>query len=304
MRKFWLKQGKLLLENRLYAYILVLALPFIPIVGLFSLSIMALITLRRGMKAGLPLLLAGIFSSGMAIQLMDFLPDATVIMLLAHVGTYVLAGIHRKTASWTRTGMTMLVGTLSVITFTHILAPEYILRELQDFLLVFNPADQNAVLASLPGSQATMDRMLMAHYLLGIKFLAILVEMLSAVLSARYIQSLLFNPGGFQKELLDFRANRLVVLLMCLSFVGAYYHIELAASALLLVSSYLVIAGVCLSFSILLSGKNKLVFSALFLSLILAPHIMLPVYVIFGCLDSFFDFRLHLLKQVSKRRGL
>jgi len=64
---------------------------------------------------------------------------------------------------------------------------------------------------------------------------------------------------------------------------------------------YFLLAGLSLGFSVL--ARKTLMGSLLLLvvPLVLLPFVMLPVYVIFGSLDSLFNFRLYLPTGAGKR---
>lgn len=301
MRSFLLKQGELLFRKQHYALFLVIALSSLPLTGWLSLSIVALMTLRLGALESMKFLFAGIAASLISITMVSVeVNDAVPMIFISYLSVYALACLQRTVASWRFTGMIALLAALIAVVIIHTWAIEYVIRQIQDLVTVFSQIKQAEGLVELLKTATTSADMFLPNYLLGVKAVAEMVSILSAVIIARYVQSLVFYPEGFRKELFAFRASKSIVLLMMICLAGVYVNDTLAFSCLPLLASYLTVAGICVCVNLLAGRKSIVVFIMLALPLITAPTIMLPVYVILGSLDSLFNFRLRVPVKAAK----
>ncbi|KTC69408.1 membrane protein [Legionella birminghamensis] len=303
MNKLLHKQGKLLLENKSLAYFLTAALPFLPFASWLSLVIVALITLRQGARNGAGLLLTSIIASLLAGNSSDSASYITITILLTHFMCFAAALVLRASASWQWVAATALVISLLVVALTYGLVPNYIINEYNYILLIFSKLNPNNLLENLTKeNQANVP--LFASYCFGVKEACIVIFALIPLMFARYIQSLLFYPGGFRHELMAFRASRLVVGLFIITVAGVYQNNLLAISCLPVLSVYLMMAGLCLSFSLTPKRGGAFCIALLLLPLIIRPDLMLRVYILFGSLDSMFNFRLRLASKASNSKGV
>lgn len=301
MRGFLLKQGELLFKKQNYALFLVIALSSLPMTGWLSLTIIALMTLRCGAVDGLKFLFAGIAASLLTMNLASVeMSDVMPMIFISYFSVYCLACVQRLVADWSVTGLLSLFAALLVVVIIHIWAPEYITAQLQELISIFSQIKQADALVEVLNRANTAGDTFLPNYLLGVKVFAEAASIWSAVIMARYIQSLVFYPEGFKQELLAFRANKSIVLLMIICLTGVYTNNTLAYSCLPLLVSYLTIAGLCLCLNLMRRKKGIIILFMFVLPLIIAPSIMLPVYVIFGSLDSLFNLRLRLPAKAAE----
>ena len=116
----------------------------------------------------------------------------------------------------------------------------------------------------------------------------------------RSLQSKLFYPGEFRREMLAFRGDKIGLLLLVCMFIAANQHNVIAISLLPILMFYFLLAGLSLSFNVLAKQRPLSLMILLIASLMVLPFIMLPVYVIFGSLDSLFNLRLYLPSDAGK----
>ena len=90
------------------------------------------------------------------------------------------------------------------------------------------------------------------------------------------------------------------LILFVVLLVAAKQHSMVAMSLLPLLIFYFLLAGLSLSFNILAKQWPRYTGILLVSTLFLLPFVMLPVYVIFGSLDSVFNFRLYLPSDAGK----
>ncbi|MDP1604648.1 MAG: hypothetical protein Q8M03_15445 [Legionella sp.] len=296
------KQGQYLLQNQLYALVMTAALAAIPFAAWLSLSVVALVTLRKGGYDGFKVLVAGLTVAIITASQSTVLPYTISSVVMTFSMGYIAALMLRFSASWKIVTGFMLTMALLGMLLIACLLPDYIMEQFQVLLTLFRSIEQGEIVVRLLDSHSGANQELLANYLLGVKAFSIVLSALSSLMLARYIQSLLFNPGGFRAEILEFRASRIGVLLLVISAIGAYQGNLVAVSCLPILVVYLMAAGMSLLFNIMSRKQNLVTIFLLFVPLVIAPYVMLPVYVFFGSLDSLFNFRLRLLSKTGELR--
>jgi hypothetical protein len=108
------------------------------------------------------------------------------------------------------------------------------------------------------------------------------------------IQARLFIPGGFDKEVQNFRSGKISFIVLIVVALASYYEIYWGISLLPLILSYFLISGFNLAFNILAKKRQVTIAVLLFLLILLKPSLVLFAYIIFGTLDSLINFRLYL----------
>ena len=297
MSNFWQKQSQYLLQNDRYAWLLVAALAFIPFAAWTSLAIVIFITLRKSSYSGFMALVIGLLVVAFSSQQTLSLPYNNAAIIVTFIIGYMEALVLRYTRNLNTTiTMTVLV-VLSGLLLVHCLVPEYVNKQYELLVLMFSAIEKEGTLAQVLNGQLGTNADLLANYFLGVKSLCVVFSALSSLMLARSIQSRLFYPGGFKKEILGFRASQISVLLLVFSAIGAYQNNYVAISCLPLLVIYLMTAGMVLFFNVIKNKTNTIAIFLLLVPLILVPYIMLPIYVCLGSLDSMFDFRLRLLSN-------
>lgn len=294
MGNYLQKQAHYLLKNQYYAYFLAAILAFIPFFSWVSLSVVALVTLRKGSSDGFRVLVAGVTAAILSSGLHTGLPYEGATILATYSIGFIAALLLRSTACWIAVVSVILAIVLSVITLLHILLPEFIIEQFHVMLALFRTITQGDSVIRLLEAGTGVNQQLLANYFLGIQAFSIVCSALLSLALARHLQSILFYPGGLRKELLAFRATRLGVFMLLVSALGAYQHYPIAVSFLPILVVYLMAAGMILFFNVISRERDLLTIALLFVPLIIAPYVMLPVYVLFGSLDSLFNFRLRL----------
>lgn len=294
---FLAKQGRFLLENDNQALFWIAVLALIPFAGWLSAAVMALITLRKGWAEGLKgLLVAFLVLLLVSLMAMPF-SAALITAVIAFLPCYLTAGVLHSTASWRVAGGVIVLQALLAIALIHWLAPEFIMHQYQYVQAIVKELEKEGSTSSslvLLSNKNRFNQIAMANYLIGVQSLSLALSALFSLLLARFVQSRLFYPGGFRKEMLAVRASSLGLILLVFVVLGAYWHSPLAISCLPILVAYYVLVGLSLAFNILAKGKGIGTFILLIVPLILLPFVMLPIYVILGALDSLFNFRSYL----------
>lgn len=293
------KQGTLLLKNQGYAWLLTGLLAVTPFAAWSSLVIIALITLRLGWLAGFKCLAVGLTAVFCFFQIMHLSLDALLTIMLSYLLCYLSACLLRQTASWQVVASFVTLVTTVVLCVIHGFMPQYIMDQYQLLQETFKSLEQESI-ASLLANQSIEGQLKLANYLLGIRALSIIFSAISSLLMARAIQSALFYVGGFKKEILAYRGSILGVILLLITAAGAYQNNSAALSCLPIFCVYMMMAGLSLSFNMMVN-KGKLLTAVILLGpIFLFPYIALPVYVVLGTVDSLFNLRLRLPFMVNK----
>ncbi|STX29166.1 membrane protein [Legionella beliardensis] len=294
MNTFLRKQGQYLLANELYAFLVAAVLALTPITMWLSLAVVALVTLRHGSVSGLKVFACGLVVAYVAYQFTAPASHVFSIDFITFIVGFSAAIALRITANWRIVIFGILIAALLSIGLIHMLLPNYAYEQYTLLLNSLKEIDSNYVMAQLLESQQRANPTLILNSLLGIRVLSIVFSALSSLMLARGIQSALFYPGGFRKEMLAFRASRAGVLLLVIAAFGVYQNNPIAISCLPLLVVYLMSAGISLLFNMMARKKDLVIIFLIVVPLIIVPYIMLPVYVFFGSLDSLFDLRLRL----------
>lgn len=294
MNGFLRKQGQYVLQKEGYAYLLTALMVFLPFTAWLAVAVMALVTLRNGSLDGLKVALVGLLATLLAAQLFTTAPYTTSSMLLTFVVCYGLAVVLRVTASWDLVGLLLVSIAILFMALVHWLAPTSILEQFNALIAILTKLNPDSPVIAFLSQQSGGERVVWANYTLGIRAFSVVCSVLTSLVFARFMQSLLFYPGGLRKEMLAFRATRIGALLLIVTAIGVWKNNALAISCLPVLVAYLTAAGMSLLCYMMPKKNGVLTILLLFVPLIIIPYLMLPVYAILGSLDSLFNFRLHL----------
>ncbi len=292
-------QALRVLDNDRYALILVVVLMLLPYAAWASMTILSLVTLRKGWKQGglllIPALTAHILVSLMSTVLAVALIDACARVLPCYVATCVL----RSTSSWKAIAFVFFVFIVLGAFSLHLFAPELIDAQYVYLQAVLKETDSGRIALGLWEEQKIRS-FVFSNYLLGFQAVCFFGTILSPVMFARSLQSQLYYPGGFQQEMLNFRGDKQSVIVLVLLCLAAYQEHLLAMNSLPLILFYFILAGLSFSAHVLIKMKPLRVFVLLMVPFILFPLLVMPLYVLLGALDSLFNFRLYLSPSAGK----
>jgi hypothetical protein len=300
------RQGRFLLENNQRALLCIAVFALIPVTAWLSAAIVALITLRKGWGDGFKGLMVAAIAL-LAMSLISTTKSAAVVMaiMVFFLPCYLTAAVLHSTRSWRVTGFFIVLQALVAVVLVHWLAPEVITNQYQHIKVILKELEKESYdssLTTLLNNQEVFNQVVIANYLMGIQSVSVVLMGLTSLLLARSVQSRLFYPGGFRQEMLTFRASSAGVALLVIAAIGAYYQVPLAITCLPVLVIYYVCAGLSLNYNIFTKGSGIISLLLLWAPLVLLPFIMVPVYAIFGVLDSLFNFRLHLPAKAGGQR--
>ena len=287
------QQGKKLLDNNRHAMLYAVILALIPYTTWVSLAIIALVTLKKGWRDG-AMLLMPVMTAFLACSVAVAPIKLGIInTLLAFIPCYIAACVLGMTASWrTVAGVFFLLMLTCAILF-QVFMPEFISAQyhyLTAAMSELNPDVLPKALANFRGS----NPLVLANYLFGLQLASLVLSAALPLTLARSVQSQLYYPGGYRQEMHALRGNKLGLLMLVLMIAAASQGKFIAMNILPLLIMYFLFAGLSVCFYALAGKKIRGASLILVLPLILAPFIMLPVYVILGSLDSLFNLRFYL----------
>ena len=293
-------QGQFLLENKRHAMLYAVALALLPYTAWLSVAVVALVTLRRGWCDGGWLLILGItayFASSLASTTAS---SAFVNALLTFMPCYLAACVLGFTASWRAVVGVFFLQVVVAVLLLQTFVPEFITAQYLYFQATLREIQSEGALLALINDKTSLNQIVLANYLLGVQAVAIVFSASVSLILARSGQSQLFYPGGFRREMLTFRGDRIGLLLLAIMFIAAHQQNVFAMCLLPILMFYFVLAGLSLSFNVLAKQRPLSALILLVSTLLLLPFIMLPVYIIFGSLDSIFNLRLYLPSDAGK----
>lgn len=258
----------------------------IPWLFWLSAAVAALVTLRRGLGPGLPVLIAAALPAGWWWVQGDAVPLASVLLVT------LMATILRARLRW---GDTLIAGTLvcAVLVQIGIFLPPGgagpMLEQVRQ-----NSAEVDGMLTEL-SAQGVSTEQLAGMLIGGITGLVVLLASIACLALARSWQAGLYNPGGFREE---FHALRLsakeLLLLVGVGVLGLVFAMPMAT---MLVWVPLLVAGVALVHGwIGMKGMSGFWLVG-FYALLLTTWPTILIVLLLAVVDTFADFRARLARN-------
>lgn len=290
----------MMLSNDVYALFNIVMLVVFPYTGWLAASIIALVTLRKGFKTGGLLLVAACFTNFFMLKSTAGHNEAAIGSLLSYAPCYLAAGALYLTNSWRVVAGVLLLQVFLVMCLLHALLPEFIVQQYLYLREMLTQLQLDNTFLMLNKGTGSGTQTFFANYLVGVQAAGVVLASLVSLAFARYIQSKLYYPEGFKLEIRTLRAKKLDLLLLIVPILAAKQHYLLAIDVLPVMLLFFCIAGLSLWFTCM--AVKSLFIPMLSLSVVLGffPHVMLPVCVLFGSLDTLFNFRVLLQNKIGK----
>lgn len=211
--------------------------------------------------------------------------------LLVIVGTLVLAQVLRGSISWLRVVLTSVcVGVLFAAVLGQVQG-ELIASTVTALQQVL-PEMLGEAYSSLTAIQRERLVALLPPLLTGIMAALLQLLCLMCLMVARYWQAVLYNPGGFARELQALRIPAPVAAALLAAVVLAPYGGSDLLMLAPLLSLPLLLAGVALVHA-LVAARRIAVFwlAGMYVSLVLFMQLTYPLLVLLAVVDSVLDFR-------------
>ncbi len=255
----------------------------IPVLFWISAAVVALVILRKGYQAGAQVFMWSLLPALMWGSNGDPTPALTLI------GVAGLASVLRYSAHWTY----VLVASMLVAFVSMPILASY----LQEVMLTFAKAGiQLEAKNSLPDEVTPEQVQALMEGVLGAVHLAIL---LACTVLARWWQSVLFNPGGFQTEFHQLRLPVWLTGSLALAVFGLS-NIADMTQWLFILAIPLLFAGLALVHGLVEQMKlGRMWLIATYLGLLFSSALVFTLLALLATLDSLFGLRKRLPVRVK-----
>lgn len=276
-----------LFNNKWLTSLIVLLSIFIPYFGWLGLSILALVTLRRGFKEGayllctiaFPVIALWLTGASNTFALLNLLFVTTLLWLLATT--------LRETGSWSRT---LEVGT--VLTSLSLIGVHFFAHEALTEWTAMLTKHLDGTIASLNAEQSSSHLTFFAKITPSLLAVSTSLSTLVLLVIARAIQAITFNPGGLAKELREIRLSWFALLIFTIILLGIKTGSTIAFQLLPLMLFLFCIAGTSLVHRLLSRLQlAKFYLMGFYLLLLLMFPYMMVLLLLFAIADIYFNFR-------------
>ncbi len=289
---FLIKQSSALLENKRHATIVAALLSILPFISWLSVSVVALVTLRKGNKQGFEVMLPALVIHSVPLMMLVPWDSAFINTFIAYVPCYFAAMTLRKSSSWQLVfGMFLLQALLGYLLIQWF-APDFLGAQFNQFKELFS--DYQSYNELFESNNDGLSLKVWSQLFFGFQMLGAIASCSISLMFARSVQSKLFMPGGFAKEMRTFRCGRVSFLVFIACSIAAYYLWPIGMCLLPAVVAYFLVSGFNLAYVILAKKQQMKIMILLLLLILVKPAFVIFAYIIFGVLDSIFNFRLYL----------
>ena len=264
--------AKYVMTGRRQAMIAVMLLGLIPLVNLLNPVVVGLIALRKGLQE------VGIVFAWAVLPVGAWAVAGDVVPLIMLIGITGLALLLRETESWELTLLAAIAVGIAVEVYFRFqpAVVDALMAQLEQYVRAGNSQD-----LQLDAVRSVMLSVIGAVYM----FLAVLLLM-----AARWMQALLFNPGGFRMEFHGLRIERPVALgLIAVVLLSGSGTIVPEAWTLYFLTP-LVFAGIALIHAVVSMRRLPIMLLVTFYIALMLPAAV-QLVVLLALLDSWFDIR-------------
>lgn len=282
------------LDNSRYVTLCAVLLCMLPYTTGLSMALIALVTLRKGARDGLLILMpVALVHTSLLFQSMS--AEALCInVILNYVPVYVAACVLGLSARWNTVYCALLVQAWGVMLMLQVFRPAYIISQYAGVRRLLAQQDSLSEFFndSMFKDPSGIHQAMFSNYVLGCQALSVVCYAVLALLLARFVQSRLFYPGGFKQEMLAFCGNKWSFIFGFLVVFAAMKSQVVAINLLPLVILYFLLVGLSLGAHALSMMKlTSGMFLLLIVPMVFFPLVLGPVYIMLGSLDSLFNLR-------------
>jgi hypothetical protein len=281
-----------LMRGRVHAAAAVVAASVLPLLGWFGAAVLALVTLRRGLWDGLAVAAAAAAALAAVYGLLAGLPQLVLQPVLeSWLPTLLLAAWLRRTVS-----LASSLRLAAVLAGACVLGLYLIYPDQQAFWAPLMERIGGHVPQANEAWSVFSERVL--PLLTGLWVLSIEATVLLALLTGRWMQSLLYYPGGFRQEFHGLNLGRPaagaaagLLLAAMLSGPGLVYDVALV------VGGVFTLQALALAHAVVAArGRSR--------GWLVALYVLLPLLfelaVVVGIADAAFDWRRRLLERSGR----
>jgi hypothetical protein len=307
----WLQRfTQYMLRHRIQALALTFFITFIPILGMLSILIAALITLLKGIRDGalftiaatLPFLINFYISNHNITSPIAYWA-ALIVAISSNVLTWIFAVMLQKKTNWsTLIQIAALFGVL-VVSIIHLVYPDitnWWTNQLQSYY-EHTASIANVLNTDIVKSHDTQLEVIQItkQYATGLMIAAILFNAILQLMIARWWQNIVFPSIALHKELHIIRLSKLASILFMLSLVFVYLKNSVALDIMPIIYLLFTAAGLSLIhylFNLMKTRTRWFWMWIFYLILIFTIPISMLVVSMLALIDVWLDMR----KQVVK----
>lgn len=265
-----------------------------------SAAIVGLVTLRNGAQAGVLLVAAGVIFlfvvAALTPKLVALVPGMIAVVVLS-IMVWGVALVLKQTRALALSTITAgLMGIVVVVGVYLVIGDPSIWWE-QALKELFTPVLEQTTSVDQQALNTAFSKL--APHMTGYLAAALTFNTLVCLLTARWWQSILYNPGGFQQEFHNLRVGKVVAIvaagLALISVVPMGLVSSLADDFLKVTLTLFVLQGLSVIHAVVLIKKLKTVWLvAVYILLVLSSELIAMV----GFVDTWVDFRGKLNKSM------
>lgn len=296
---FVLQQLRKMLDHERYALVAVMTFILIPYTSWLAMTILSLVALRKGTKQASLLVMPAITAHTLVALTSTVWTVALIDAVIQVVPCFLAALLLRATNSWKAVASFFFCVLMIAAIVIHLTLPKLIDAQWMYLESILRNLDSGVALLDAWHAKH-VSATVAANYLFGVQSVCLITALVTPIGFARSLQAQLFYPGGFRQEMLNFRGDKYGLIVLSVVGAAAYADHTLAMNGLPMLLLYFAFAGLSLSafvFSYMKPWKMTLL---LILPFALTPMVMMPVYVLLGCLDSLVNCRLFLAERAGK----
>jgi len=283
----WLKKlTEHLLARPIHATVLVVVLGVLPpVFASVTAVIVGLVTLVKGMKAGGMLCLWAI----LPYVAQAYVGQSVWLLAAPVIGLgliWLSAGLLRVQANWS-----LLLRYLAILSVLVVLGVHYTYPQVTDFWVTHIYQYAQAVTNINKDDINHVQVVRLASIVTGLQVFIFALSTSFKLMVARWLQAMLYNPGGLRKELYHIRVDKIVLALAVILTIMMNVKYPVAADALVPVCGVFLAAGLSLLHFTLKQHKYGLGLLILFyvVSAVLPYLLITPMFA--ALVDMALDFR-------------
>lgn len=295
-------QGEYVMRGRREATLMALMWTIVPFMAWLGAAIMALVTLRKGAREGFLILLWTALPNAV-LAIVNPIPMTQMAFLVGIIGgnlvVWLLALVLRETVSWRQVlQVSAILGIIAVV-IVHISNNDITGHWYQMYDDYVRHLDK---LSSVSLSKANLQSLFLqlAKITTGICTVILLLINLSNLIIARWMQSLLYNPGALAEELCKIRLSISFDVLLGLNIIAILLGIDLAWDILPIVLLAFFLAGISLFHAVIARINLGWGWIVGFYALLIIFYGVIPwIMMIIAFLDTWLDIRKRLTVKTT-----
>lgn len=289
---FLTKQAELLLSSKQRMLLCAALFAVLPYCAWLAMTVVALITLRKGEREGGQLLIFVMIVHVMVSVMTDPLSIVLINTVILFVPCFLAAYALRMSASWQVVASVLFLQTIISALLIQALIPGWVVEQYTVIQTILKSTQPDHVLSKWFSDSSGLSELVIANYVFGMQLMSAAISVLMALMMARSLQSRLYYPGGFVREMLTFRGNKLSFIVITILGVAAWHLNMVAMNVLPVLALFYMLAGLSLCANLIVGKTSRLTLPLLVLPLLFVPFVMGPAYIIVGFFDSVFNIRL------------